>query len=200
MPKSRKLDPMADWLEISATDADWTKIGKDEALKMHHHLHLVRAFEEMVLEIDGQVLIHGPAHSSIGQEDGAIGSISPLMPDDQVTGSHRGHHQFIAKALGYLDKGHANPLTTRLSSEIQDLLQKALAEIMGLAQGYCKGRGGSMHLRWADAGALGTNAIVGAASLLRRGQRGRKSGPARMPLFFRTSVKGLHISGRFPKL
>ncbi|WP_171181300.1 thiamine pyrophosphate-dependent enzyme [Ruegeria sp. HKCCD8929] len=161
MPKTTKIKPMADWVDITATEADWAKLGKAEAIKMHNHLHLVRAFEEMVLEMDAQGLIHGPAHSSIGQEGGAIGSISPLKPGDQVTGSHRGHHQFIAKALTYLDRGHADPLTTELPGDILELLQKSLAEIMGLAQGYCKGRGGSMHLRWEEAGALGTNAIVG---------------------------------------
>lgn len=161
MAKTKKLSPMADWVEISATEAYWNKLGRDEAIKMHNHLHLVRAFEEMVLEIDGQGLIHGPAHSSIGQEGGAIGSIAPLRPGDQVTGSHRGHHQFIAKALTYLDQGYTDPLTTELSDDIHVLLQKCLAEIMGLAQGFCKGRGGSMHLRWDKVGALGTNAIVG---------------------------------------
>lgn len=161
MAKTTKLKPMADWVEITATDADWAHIGKDEALKMHKHLHYVRAFENMVLEMDGQGLIHGPAHSSVGQEGGAIGSISPLRASDQVTGSHRGHHQFLAKGLNYVDPGHSNPLTTDPNGDTMQLLQKALAEILGLAQGYCKGRGGSMHLRWDEAGALGTNAIVG---------------------------------------
>ncbi len=161
MPTIQDLKPMAEWVEISATDADWNALGKDEALKMYQHLHLVRAFEEMVLDIDGQGLIHGPAHSSIGQEGGAVGSISPLLPGDQVTGSHRGHHQFLAKGLTFLDRGHVDPLTTDLSDDIMGLLHKSMAEIMGLTQGYCKGRGGSMHLRWSDAGALGTNAIVG---------------------------------------
>jgi 2-oxoisovalerate dehydrogenase E1 component len=48
-----------------------------------------------------------------------------------------------------------------VTPEIQSVLQKTLAEILGLAQGYCKGRGGSMHLQWHEAGCLGTNAIVG---------------------------------------
>lgn len=161
MPDVKTLTPMAEWVEITATDEDWSRLGRDEALKMHKHLHYVRAFEEMVLEMDGQGLIHGPAHSSIGQEGGAIGSIAPLRATDRVTGSHRGHHQFVAKGLNYLDRGHADPLTAPTGDAVMGLLQKSLAEIMGLAQGYCRGRGGSMHLRWAEAGALGTNAIVG---------------------------------------
>jgi TPP-dependent pyruvate/acetoin dehydrogenase alpha subunit len=51
-----------------------------------------------VLHLVGQGLIHGPAHFSIGQEGGAVGSCLSLRSDDQVTGSHRGHHQFLAKA------------------------------------------------------------------------------------------------------
>jgi len=161
MPEIKKLKPMADWLEVRATEADWARLGKDEALKMHDLLHLVRAFEDMVLEMERHGLIHGPAHSSIGQEGGAIGSIAALGKGDQVTGSHRGHHQFLAKALNFVNPGHADPLTTDPSAGTLTVLQRALAEIMGLAQGFCKGRGGSMHLRWDAAGALGTNAIVG---------------------------------------
>ena len=161
MAELKKLKPLADWVEVVATEDDWAAIGRAEAVKMHDHLHLVRAFEEMVLEMDREGLIHGPAHSSIGQEGGAIGSIAPLRATDQVTGSHRGHHQFVAKALNYVDPGHADPLTTGLGDGTMQVLQRALAEIMGLAQGFCKGRGGSMHLRWDEAGALGTNAIVG---------------------------------------
>ena len=161
MVKIKKMEPMAEWLEITSTEADWDKLGRDEAMRMHKQLHLVRAFEEMVLEVDGQGLIHGPAHSSIGQEGGAIGSISPRRAGDQVTGSHRGHHQFLAKALNYVDPGMTDPRKDGFNDQTHELLRRSLAEIMGLAQGYCKGRGGSMHLRWDEAGALGTNAIVG---------------------------------------
>lgn len=161
MVKTRKIAPMSEWLEIISTEADWDRLGRGEALRMHKQLHLVRAFEEMVLEVDGQGLIHGPAHSSIGQEGGAIGSIAPLRAGDQVTGSHRGHHQFLAKALNYVDPGMTDPRKEGFNDQTHELLRRSLAEIMGLAQGYCKGRGGSMHLRWAEAGALGTNAIVG---------------------------------------
>ena len=161
MAKAKKLTPMADWIEITATATDWKNLGRDKALRMYGHLHLVRAFEEMVLNMNNQGLIHGPAHSSIGQEGGAIGSIAPLRPSDQITGSHRGHHQFLAKALGYVDPVISDPMAPDLGVDMQELLRRSLAEIMGLAQGYCKGRGGSMHLRWSEAGALGTNAIVG---------------------------------------
>src|SRR5262249_34060760 len=76
-------------------------------------------------------------------------------------GAHRGHHQFLAKALGYVDAPACDPVRDPLPEPIRVVLRRTLAEIMGLAEGYCKGRGGSMHLRWVEARALGTNAIVG---------------------------------------
>ncbi|HEY6792766.1 MAG TPA: thiamine pyrophosphate-dependent enzyme, partial [Trebonia sp.] len=123
-------------------------------------LHLIRAFEETVLELAGEGLVHGPAHSSIGQEGGAVGSIVALRSADGVNGSHRGHHQFLAKAITHVTKGTLD-LTALVTPQVQEVLQRTLAEILGLAQGYCAGRGGSMHLQWLEAGALGTNAIVG---------------------------------------
>ena len=81
-------------------------------------LHLIRAFEEVVLELAGEGLVHGPAHSSIGQEGGAVGSIVGLRPSDGVNGSHRGHHQFLAKSLTYVSPDGIDPasLVTRRST------------------------------------------------------------------------------------
>ena len=158
--KEKKLHPLEPWLEISSEKSDWD--GADPTLlhSMLVQLHLIRAFEETVLELAGEGLVHGPAHSSVGQEGGAVGSIVGLRASDAINGSHRGHHQFLAKALGYVAPNgfdSASPVTP----EIQTVLQKTLAEILGLAQGFCNGRGGSMHLQWHEAGCLGTNAIVG---------------------------------------
>jgi 2-oxoisovalerate dehydrogenase E1 component len=89
-----------------------------------------------------------------------VGSAVGLRATDAVNGSHRGHHQFLAKALGYVAPGGLD-LQQLVTPDIATVLDKTLAEILGLARGFCKGRGGSMHLQWHDAGALGTNAIVG---------------------------------------
>ncbi len=147
-------------MRLDTTAADWK--AADPALlgTMLSQLHLIRAFEETVLELAGEGLVHGPAHSSIGQEGGAVGSIVGLTTQDAVTGSHRGHHQFLAKALNHVSGGNLDPKSL-VDDSIQTVLQRTLAEILGLAQGYCRGRGGSMHLQWFEAGALGTNAIVG---------------------------------------
>ncbi|MFM0094617.1 thiamine pyrophosphate-dependent enzyme [Paraburkholderia nemoris] len=160
MSERSLLHPTAEWVELRATDDDWARADPALLGTMLSHLHLIRGFEEAVLELAAEGLVHGPAHSSIGQEGGAVGSIVPLTGTDQINGSHRGHHQFLSKALGYLAPAGIDPHAP-FAPAIQNLLQRTLAEILGLAQGFCKGRGGSMHLQWAEAGALGTNAIVG---------------------------------------
>jgi 2-oxoisovalerate dehydrogenase E1 component len=162
MPKVIPLAPAAEWVELSSTDEDWDGFPPDRLKTMLVQLYLIRAFEEEVLDLAGQGLIHGPAHSSIGQEGGAVGSCLPLRSSDQVTGSHRGHHQFLAKALGHVAPEGLDPAAD-FSAGVRGVLERSLAEICGLAAGYCRGRGGSMHLQWGEAGAMGTNAIVGGA-------------------------------------
>jgi 2-oxoisovalerate dehydrogenase E1 component len=168
MPKQRRLDTGVEWIELTTTAADWKAADPALLATMLGELHLIRAFEETVLELAGETLVHGPAHSSIGQEGGAVGSIVGLSSSDGVNGSHRGHHQFLAKALTHVSGGTIDPAKL-VSPEIQTVLQRTLAEILGLAQGYCRGRGGSMHLQWFEAGALGTNAIVGGGAPMAAG-------------------------------
>lgn len=163
MAKNVPLAPVTEVLELSAGEADWDELAPDLLKTMVVQLYLVRAFEEEVLDLAGQGLVHGPAHSSIGQEGGAVGSCLPLRSGDQVTGSHRGHHQFLAKAFGHVAPGGLDPTAAELPPEVREILRRSLAEICGLASGYCGGRGGSMHLQWKEAGAMGTNAIVGGA-------------------------------------
>lgn len=168
MPKVERLDPAAPWVELSATDKDWQAADPQLLASMLGQLHLIRAFEETVLELAAESLVHGPAHSSIGQEGGAVGSIIGMRSTDAVNGSHRGHHQFLAKALTHVTGGVLDPKAL-VTPKVQEVLQRTLAEILGLAQGYCRGRGGSMHLQWFEAGALGTNAIVGGGAPLAAG-------------------------------
>ncbi len=160
MPKTRTLAPSSSWVELSTKPADWADAPPALLETMLSSMVLIRTFEEKVLDLAGQGLVHGPAHSAIGQEGGATGSAMAMRGSDQVNGSHRAHHQFLAKAYNFVAPdglGHAQ----EFSPNIRSVSKRALSEILGLAQGYCKGRGGSMHLRWAEAGNLGTNAIVG---------------------------------------
>jgi 2-oxoisovalerate dehydrogenase E1 component len=160
MPEHRRLEPAAPWVELVVTDADWDAADPALLTGMFSQLVLIRSFEEYVLELATAGLVHGPAHSSIGQEGGAVGSVFPLTSEDTVNGSHRGHHQFLAKALGHIEPKGIDPLRP-YSDDVRALLLRTLAEICGLDRGFSHGRGGSMHLRWREAGAIGTNAIVG---------------------------------------
>ena len=160
MPTTSPLTASAPWSELRVTEADWDAADPDLLVTMHSHLVLIRVFEEYVLSLAGAGLVHGPAHSSIGQEGGAVGSVLALRPGDTVNGSHRGHHQFLAKALAHVAPGGLD-LRAAVKDDVRTVMDRTLAEICGLTRGFCSGRGGSVHLQWIEAGAMGTNAIVG---------------------------------------
>ena len=101
---------------------------------------LIRRFEEGAEESYTRGLIHGTMHLSIGQEASAVGACMPLSDKDQITSTHRGHGHCVAKGA---DAG------------------KMFAEFFGKETGYCKGRGGSMHIADVSKGNLGANGIVG---------------------------------------
>ena len=160
MPAHHPLEANAEWTELVATDEDWDAAHPALLRGMFSQLVLIRAFEEYVLELAGDGLIHGPAHSSVGQEGGAVGSCYGLTSHDTVNGSHRGHHQFLAKVLAHLHPQGIDPKKP-VPDDVRDVLLRTLREICGLDKGFSHGRGGSMHLQWHEAGAIGTNAIVG---------------------------------------
>lgn len=167
MPKRTELSTGVPWIQLETTPEDWKAADPQLLATMLAQLHLIRAFEETVLDLAAEGLVHGPAHSSIGQEGGAVGSIVALRSSDAVNGSHRGHHQFLAKALAHVSP--AIDPRQPVNDAIRDVLHRTLSEILGLAEGYCRGRGGSMHLQWFEAGALGTNAIVGGGAPMATG-------------------------------
>lgn len=160
MTEHNRLEPAVPWVEVVATEKDWDAADPSLLTSMFSQLVLIRTFEEYVLELAGAGLVHGPAHSSIGQEGGAVGSVLGLTSEDTVNGSHRGHHQFLAKALHHVEPKGIDPTAT-LSDDVRTVLLRTLAEICGLERGWSHGRGGSMHLQWHEAGGIGTNAIVG---------------------------------------
>ena len=158
--EQHQLQMSAPWVEIVATQQDWDAADPHFLTSAFAQLILIRAFEEYVLELAGAGLINGPAHSSIGQEGGAVGSVLALTAEDTVNGSHRGHHQFLAKTLAYVTPKGIDP-SRPFPEEVRTVLLRSLAEVCGLDRGFSHGRGGSMHLQWREAGAIGTNAIVG---------------------------------------
>ena len=102
-------------------------------------MYLIRRFEEGAEEAYTRGFIHGTMHLSIGQEASAIGICMPLKSDDQITSTHRGHGHCIAKGAK---------------------VDRMFAEFFGKTTGYCKGRGGSMHIADVSQGNLGANGIV----------------------------------------
>lgn len=104
-----------------------------------HQMMLIRAFEEAAEQLYLQGLIHGTMHLSVGQEASAVGACAALRPTDYILSTHRGHGHCIAKGARV------------------DLM---MAEFFGKETGYCRGRGGSMHMADVDTGNLGANGIV----------------------------------------
>src|SRR6187551_533651 len=131
MTKHIQLSAASPWVELVATPEDWDEADPALLTAMLNHLVLIRSFEEYVLELAGAGLVHGPAHSSIGQEGGAVGSVIGLTSQDTVNGSHRGHHQFLAKVLHHVEPKGIDPAVP-LSSEVREVLLRTLAEICGL--------------------------------------------------------------------
>lgn len=133
-----------------------------QAQAMLYQLLLIRALEQWL--VDHEAIVHGPLHSSIGQEAVAVGAVSALVPGDQIASTHRAHHhvlaQVVASALSGVD-GFEPAGASATPESVTLAVLRTLAEILGLRQGFAGGRGGSMHLGCIEAGVLGTSAIVG---------------------------------------
>lgn len=117
-----------------------TDISKETILEMYKRMNEARAFEEKVSYFFARGMVHGTTHLSIGQEASSVGACMALNNDDLITSTHRGHSQVIGKGID---------------------LNKMMAELLGKYTGYCKGKGGSMHIADVDAGNLGANGVVG---------------------------------------
>ncbi len=169
MPKTTTLQLAASWLQLEATEADWDDLGSHKLRRLLNRMHLIRAFEEEMLQLEREGLAHGPVHTSIGQEGAMVAALSSLNGGDLVNGSHRGHHVFLAKCLAHVEPSGYDPTRDGTPPAVDTLIYRTMAEIMGLAPGFCGGRGGSMHLRWDEAGVIGTNAIVGGGVPLANG-------------------------------
>jgi 2-oxoisovalerate dehydrogenase E1 component len=161
MPTDTPLTYATTCLELLTSREDWDAADPALLEDMLVQMTTVRVFEEAVLQLAGEGLVHGPAHSSIGQEGSAVGSVLALRGSDGVNGTHRGHHQFLAKGLSFLRPDGLTRSEGIKDEQVLEFLHRTMTEILGLKSGFSGGRGGSMHLQWLKAGALGTNAIVG---------------------------------------
>lgn len=159
--KLARIDSPTTLHRLAVDDSDWNDEPPARLLWMAQLLLLIRRFEETLLELKGRNLVHGPVHSSIGQEAVAVGAALALRSSDTIVGTHRAHHQYLAKVLNAMAPADFTPLAGGLTTGMQEAVRALLGEIMGLRDGCCGGRGGSMHLFNPEAGVMGTNAIVG---------------------------------------
>jgi len=144
---------------IEVDDTYFRQIPNSNLAGMLFQIYLIREFEQALLKLFSDGCIHGPVHTSIGQEACAAGTIAALQPTDKVSGSHRSHHIYLSKIIGhYLPQGLEK--FDQLPQVVQDEISSLMGEVMGLANGCCGGRGGSMHLFNAKIGMVGSNAIV----------------------------------------
>ena len=161
MPKLIVQAAPATCHQLEVSDVDLLAIERDDLIDMLFYLYVIRAFEVEVLKLKDEDLIHGPVHASIGQEAVAAAVAVVLDRPDMVASTHRAHGHFLSKALAYYAPQDYHPLRDRVTPDMQRAVDRTLAEIMGLKEGWCGGRGGSMHLYDAASGNLGSNAIVG---------------------------------------
>lgn len=125
--------------------------SKAEMLDYLRQMHEIRIFEDTVYRLLREGAIKGASHLYAGQEAVAVGSVSELDEKDVIASTHRGHGH-----CGAMGNKHAKDEAAR-----QDHWNKMMAELMGKSTGYCKGRGGSMHIADVEKGNLGSTGIVG---------------------------------------
>ena len=161
MARQIPITPSAPWYRLELDAADWQTETARDLVHWYGQMLLIRRFEEKLLDLEKAGLIHGPAHASIGQEAGAVGAMSVLGTGDKINGTHRAHHQVLMKLINTAIPDGFDIRTDDFAEGMDDAIYRFMAEIMGLTPGYCGGRGGSMHMREAAAGVVGTSAIVG---------------------------------------
>ncbi len=116
------------------------KIPKQKLTEMYEKMLLTRYFEEKVAYFFSMGMVHGTTHLYVGEEAAAAGVCCALEPEDLIASTHRGHGQCISKGID---------------------INRMMAEFLGKEAGYCKGKGGSMHIADLDGGNLGANGVVG---------------------------------------
>jgi len=129
-------------------DGDAPALEPELLLGFHRRMWSIRAFEEKAVELFQAGELPGFLHSQIGQEAVCVGSCGALRADDYITSTHRGHGDVIAKGMR---------------------LDRMMAELFARETGYCRGKGGSMHIFDFSLGILGANGIVGAGIVIAPG-------------------------------
>ena len=126
-------------------------LTKEELMTYLRQIMEIRALENNIATLLGKAVLRGASHLYAGQEAVAVGAVGALRDDDLVTSTHRGH----GHAHAHGDKAAKTPEAK------QEHFYKMMAEVLGKSGGYCKGKGGSMHIADVEHGNLGATGIVG---------------------------------------
>jgi len=172
------------------TEMEAGRISAEGAVHMLDCMVAIRSFEETVAAMKRgrfkprpDFRFIGASHLSIGQEATAVGAVSAIRPDDYITSTHRGHGHSIAKGFYWLlgresedelrafiaDFADPDDYEDLADCALQVHLNRTMAELLGKEEGYCRGRGGGMHIADFHAGHLGANAIVGGSYAMAAG-------------------------------
>ena len=155
------IDGSFPWERWASQPEDVQQLDRRQAARLLFDTVAINRFEHALLELKNAGAVWGPVHTSVGQEATASAAVAALRPSDKMAATYRAHHQFLAKVLQAQVAADWDPASGELPEEAREVFYRTMAEIMGLAPGYCGGRGGSMHLRHQESGFLGSNAIVG---------------------------------------
>ncbi len=158
--KSLPLSVGCDYKKIEIEKSDYKNVDSRLLANMAFQIFLIREFENTLLKLAGEGCVHGPIHTSIGEEACAAGTMAALKPTDKIASTHRAHHHYLAKAISYYSSKGFDVIAEDVPAKINEQVTTLLGEVMGLSIGCCGGRGGSMHLRNAEVGVFGTDAIV----------------------------------------
>lgn len=127
------------------------ELTKEELVKYLRQMMEIRTFEDNIAELLGRAVLKGASHLYAGQEAVAVGAIGALREDDLITSTHRGHGH-----------AHAHGDSAAKTDDAKQMhYNRMMAEVLGKTGGYCKGKGGSMHIADVEHGNLGATGIVG---------------------------------------
>src|ERR671910_1306537 len=134
--------------QTTLAPVETVQLDPEQWLQMYEQMNKIRTFEEQVNELYQSAKMPGLAHLYIGEEAIAVGVCEALRREDYITSTHRGHGHCLAKGAS---------------------VDKMFAELLGKEAGYCRGKGGSMHIADQETGNLGANAIVGGSAAMATG-------------------------------
>src|SRR5512133_1546652 len=149
--EAKSSQPQLSRMEFVSALIEEQGLTKEELIGYLRQSIEIRALENNIANLLSKAVLKGASHLYAGQEAVAVGAVAALRDDDMITSTHRGHGHAHAHGDKYAQTPQAK----------QDHYNKMMAEVLGKSGGYCKGKGGSMHIADVEHGNLGATGIVG---------------------------------------